>query len=159
MLPEHGYVRVHYKERLHDPDGDDQANLWHPIKRDAKGEKVTDPKGLLFMSEGLEIDLSRAATPEKWKHGDLSEAEGLNKHDVWKKSRVLGDIINHTMLPFPPEQQDQWRAMHQFHQLYNVSDKVPDLPISIRAGRTRCMVVLALSRGVVVRCLLRVALR
>lgn len=130
-LKEHGCVRVTYKEAVHDPDGDVP---WLPVKYNEKGEKVTDPNGVFFMSHGLVIDLSKPPPIETWKHGDFSDAEGLQKKDVWKKGRVMNDILQHRMLAFPPEQQDQWRAINEFHTRYVRSDEVPNLPLTLRAG-------------------------
>lgn len=49
-------------------------------------------------------------------------------------TQVLKDILEYRMLNFTPEQQDQWRAMKEFHDKFTTSDSVPNLPISIRAG-------------------------
>lgn len=136
-LKEHGYVRVTYKAELHDPELESTSatdDPWHPIKID-QGKRVTDPKGLMFMSEGVKIDLTVPPAPEKWLHGDLKDAEGLQKKDVWRKSKVMSDIVNHTMLSFSKEKQDQWRALNEFHLRYKHSDEVPNLsPFSIKAG-------------------------
>lgn len=95
---------------------------------------TTDPKGVLFMSPNLVIDLSTPAAPEAWKHGDVGDAEGLQKRDVWRKRKVMKDILEHRMLEFSHEQQDQWRALNEFHNHYKCSDEVPDLPLTLRAG-------------------------
>lgn len=139
MLPEHGCVRVHCKESLHDTESD--AEPWHPLKRDDDGALVTDPKGLMFMSEGIKVDLSKPVQPEKWKHGDIRDAEGLTRKDVWKKTKVMSDIIDHLMLPFSPEQQDQWRAIKYFHERYTRSNEVPNLPLVLRPGMLNALTV------------------
>lgn len=133
-LPEHGYVRVHYKKALHDPDDDTKTEPWHPVKYDEKGTMVTDEKGLFFMAAELQVNISEPAHAETWKHGDLGDAEGLVKRDVWKKKKVMEDILKHRMKDFTPEQKDQWRALGEFHDGYQCSDDVPTLPLTLRAG-------------------------
>lgn len=135
-LPEHGYVRVTYQASLHDPDGRDVSlsQLWHPLIPDGRGGHKTDPKGLIFMAPNLEIDLSEPAPIEKWQHGDIGDAEGLAKNQVWKKRRVMKDILEHRMQPFTKEQKDQWRALKEFHDTFTCSDGVPSLPLTLRAG-------------------------
>lgn len=96
---------------------------------------MTDPKGLLYMANDLVIDVSKVEAPiEVWKHGDLADAEGLTKKDVWKKKRVMTDILEHRMTSFSHEQQDQWRALNEFHNSFQCSDDVPPLPLTLRAG-------------------------
>lgn len=133
-LPEHGYVRVHYKEAVHDPEGDTTTELWHPVMHNQKGEKITDPKGIFFMASNLVIDISKPPRPEAWKHGDYSDAEGLQRKDVWKKKRVMSDILDFRITNLPAEKQDQWRALNEFHNRYRRSDEVPTLPLTIRSG-------------------------
>lgn len=137
-LAEHGYVRVTYQETLHDSDANDDktSQMWHPVVPDEKGGHKTDPKGLLFMVPHLQIDLSQPAPIEEWKHGDTADAEGLTKKDVWKKKKVMSDILNHRMLSFTDDQQDQWRALNEFHNRFKCSDEVPVLPLTLRAGTT-----------------------
>lgn len=133
-LTEHGGVRVTYKAAIHDADADPHNDEWLPKTETSEGKRVTDPKGIMFMTKDLKVDLSLAAQPEHWLHGDLRDAEGLSKKDVWRKSKVMSDILIHRMSAFTPEQQDQWRALNKFHELYKVSDEVPDLPLTLRAG-------------------------
>lgn len=130
-----------YKETLHEAVDPQQGTCssqtshagWLPM-RDEDGVRKIDPNGLLFMSEDVVVDLKNPASPEPWKRGDVGEAEGLKKKDVWKKRKVLSDIIEHRMLCFSPEEQDQWRCIKQFHQRYQISDEVPNLPLSLKAG-------------------------
>lgn len=136
-LTEHGCVRVTYKAAIHDADADPHNNDWLPKVENSDGKRVTDPKGIMFMSKDVKIDLSKAAEPERWLYGDLRDAEGLSKKDVWRKSKVMSDILMHRMGAFTPEQQDQWRAINKFHELYRVSDEVPQLPLKLRAGMVR----------------------
>lgn len=126
-------MRVHYKEAIHDEDNP-LTSEWLPKTQTSGGDRVTDPKGLLFMCKGFAPDLSQPALPERWKHGDVGDAEGLLKKDVWQKRKVMLDILKHRMTKFTPEQKDQWRALNDFHEQYHVSDQVPNLPISLRAG-------------------------
>lgn len=135
-LPEHGYVRVTYKEALHDPESTDStAQLWHPVISDGKGGRVTDPKGLFFINKDVVIDVShQQASVEVWKHGDIGDAEGLQKKETWSKKRVMHDILTHRMPSFTQEQQDQWRALSDFHESFRCSDMVPQLPLNLRAG-------------------------
>lgn len=140
-LQEHGYVRATYKETLHDPEVKRDVQ-WHPLIFDASvGQRVTDPKGLLFMAEDLVVDLEEAAPIEHWKHGDVGAAEGLTKRDVWKERKVMSDILDHTMLSFSQDVQDQWRALSSFHKRFRCSDEVPNLPLTLRAGVSRDMLV------------------
>lgn len=151
-LPEHGYVRVQYRERLHDDaehDTSSTTEMWHPLMEDEGGQRVSDPKGVLFMQRGIEVDLSQPPEAEVWKHGDVCDAEGLQKRDVWKKSRVMKDILRHRMLSFTEEQQDQWRALNEFHERFKCSDEVPNLPIQLRAGA--CVPIHILARCVAKR--------
>lgn len=133
-------MKVTYKESLHDPDDNDPTTrLWHPVALDANGEgMITKPQGLLFMSPGINIDVSMPAMAESWKHGDLDDAEGLSKKDVWQKKRVMSDILNHLMATFTQEQQDQWRALNEFHERFKHSDEVQELPLVLRAGVCSC---------------------
>lgn len=132
-------MRVTYKEAIHDADDPKQDLEWLPRVINSEGKRVTDPKGLLFMAENFVADLSMPAPPETWKHGDFSDAEGLKKKDIWKKKKVLSDILLHRMIPFTEEQKDQWRAMNEFHTKYQLSDEVPCLPLALRAGKAARM--------------------
>lgn len=131
-LVEHGGVRVTYKKSIHDPDQLEDSE-WGPKIYDGI-KRITDPKGLLFMSEGFVADLSKPAASESWHYADIGDAEGLSKAHVWKKKKVMSDILHHRMCEFSEEQQDQWRAMNEFHERFDVSDKVPALPLTLRAG-------------------------
>lgn len=135
-LREHGYVRVTYKETLSDPENKDASvqKMWHPLMSGGAGELITDPKGVLFMAPNLVVDVSQPASPEPWKHGDIGDAEGLEKKNVWRKKKVMSDILEHRMLSFTHEQQDQWRTLNEFHERFQCSDQVPNLPFSLHAG-------------------------
>lgn len=159
-------MKVTYKDTLLDTaEGEPPMK---PYEYNEKGDKVTSPKGLLFIKAGTTVDLSLPAPVEAWKHSDTDDAEGLIKKDVWQKKKVsclwctcdapvftlphpatciaawqtrilmdaqvMSDILNHRMVDFSAVQQDQWRALNEFHEFYRTSDAVPDLPIHIRAG-------------------------
>eukprot|EP00965_Chrysotila_dentata_P091625 3025459-Pleurochrysis_carterae.AAC.1 len=47
--------------------------------------------------------------------------------------KAFNDITNHTALEFPTAQQDQWKALKNFHDRYETSDSVPNLPITLSA--------------------------
>lgn len=132
-LIEHGRVRVTYKEAIHD--AEDVTDQWLPKLETSEGKLESDPKGLLFMSQDFVADLSKPAKIETWKHGDTTDAEGLTKKDVWRKSKVLTDILQHRMTDFSPTQKDQWRALNHFHERFKLSDEVPHLPLHLRAGK------------------------
>lgn len=136
QLPEHGYVRVTYQAALDDPENMVEAphKRWHPLTPDGSGGLMTDPKGVIFMEPGVVMDLSVPAKVETWKHGDIGDAEGLQKKDVWRKRRVMRDILDHRMVSFTKEQKDQWRALNEFHERYTCSDQVPNSPLTLRAG-------------------------
>lgn len=86
------------------------------------------------MCPNISIDLSKSAPPEPWLYGNIGDAEGLQKKQVWSKSRVMSDILNHRMLSFSDDQQDQWRAVNEFHERFKCSDEVHNLPLTLRAG-------------------------
>lgn len=132
-LKEHGYVKVKYKETLLDPPAGEPAML--PVIYNEEGKKVMDPKGFLFIRENVQIDLQQPAPKEKWRLGDAHDAEGLQRRDYWHKSKVMSDILNHRMQDFTAEQKDQWRALNWFHNTYQTSDALPDMPLSLRAGK------------------------
>jgi hypothetical protein len=52
---------------------------------------------------------------------------------TWQKERVFRDILEHRMTKFSNGQQQQWHALHQFHELYQTADAVPPLPISLQS--------------------------
>lgn len=56
------------------------------------GVQTTDEKGALIMREGAKVDLSTPAKIEVWRHGDIGDAEGLSKKDVWKKKKVFAHV-------------------------------------------------------------------
>ena len=74
-----------------------------------------------------------------WKHG--APTEGIPEKKTWQKERVFRDILEHRMLPFSADQQQQWHALHQFHNLYPTADSVPALPIHLQppSGSTYTM--------------------
>lgn len=85
-LPEHGCVHVTYYNTLLDPPpGEPEMK---PYTYNEKGDKITAPKGLLYMKEGAAVDLTIPASIEPWKHADVSDAEGLDKKDVWQKKKA-----------------------------------------------------------------------
>lgn len=134
LKDEHGGVRVTYKLCIDDASEGATESEWLPLIETSDGKRVTDPKGLLFMSKGLVVDLSQPANSEPWRHGNVSDAEGLQKKDVWKKDKVLNDILRHRMVSFSTEERDQWRAINEFHHRFLRSDEVPNLPLTLRAG-------------------------
>ena len=80
------------------------------------------------------VSLPPATTPytvEPWRYAEASDAEGLEKKDIWHRKKVMGDIRNHTAASFPPAQQDQWAALDAFHTQYATSDVVPCVPFSM----------------------------
>lgn len=125
-------MKVTYNDNLLPP-SIGEPNM-KPYMYGDKGEKITAPKGYLFMVEDAVADLSLQAPPEPWEHADIGDAEGLTRNQVWHKSKVLSDIIKHRMEGAPPTQRDQWKAMREFHEQYVTSDAVPSLPITLRAG-------------------------
>ena len=68
---------------------------------------------------------------DDWKLG--RPTEGVPEKKTWQKERVFRDILEHRMTKFSNEQQQQWHALHQFHELYQTADMVPSLPISLQS--------------------------
>ena len=67
---------------------------------------------------------------DSWKMGRPTEGVPLKK--TWQIDRVLKDV-EHRMQSFTEHQQDQWRALFQFHRLYSSADALPSLPIHLSA--------------------------
>lgn len=82
----HGYVNVTYNNTL--LDAPSHLPAWKPYKENEKGERITDPQGVLMMKANTVIDLNNPPEVEVWRHGDIGEAEGLLENDVWKKDKV-----------------------------------------------------------------------
>eukprot|EP00965_Chrysotila_dentata_P203929 6182032-Pleurochrysis_carterae.AAC.4 len=144
-LPEHGYVLVRYRRNLLPPKDGEPEFL--PAEY-CDGKWVPKPEGLLFMLNGRFPDVSVPADVETWKPAKTTSAEGLGVDDraaasaqlhdqkrnkPWKRTKVFSDIMNYSMLSFSADQQDQWRALNRFHDLYATCDTVPSLPISCAA--------------------------
>lgn len=143
-LAKHGCVRVTYKETLTTVATAERPYEFMPVERCADGSYRTKSDGLIFMqdatiSDPSECKSSTARFPklatdpgvDAWKHGQ--PVEGMPEKKTWQQTKVFGDILNHRMLDQTPEQQAQWRALHQFHLNYPTADSVPPLPQTLTA--------------------------
>ena len=77
-LPQHGYVRVTYKETLLDHPSDSDRPEWKPHVQGPDGKWITRPEGLLFMKSFP--SLAVAPDIEPWgKFASKKDAEGVKK--------------------------------------------------------------------------------
>jgi len=141
-LPEHGFVRVTYKESLTTVAGSNRAE-WKPFEH-VDGQYRTKPEGLIFMQDAAAYSsnpnlkvtpnasfpkLSRDPGVDKWKLG--KPVEGVPAKKTWKQEKVFSDILEHRMVSFPEQQQQQWHAMKYFHDTFPTADTLPPLPITL----------------------------
>lgn len=143
-LPEHGYVRVTYKESLTTVENSGRAE-WKPFDY-ADGQYRTKPEGLIYMQDATAYatnpnlklrnphasfpELSRDPGLDSWKLG--RPVEGMPVKKTWQQDKVFKDILEHRMVSNCSEhQQQQWHALKYFHDTFPTSDTVPPLPITL----------------------------
>jgi hypothetical protein len=142
-LPEHGYVRVRYRESiLPTPEGEPALKPYH-IADD--GSMSMKPEGLMMMTHFPPLDsIPRKETwvpAERLPSDEVPEPEAAEPRarakstgpKPWKMKKVLSDILNHRAKKFTPDQCAQWCAIKEYHEAYQTSDAVPDLPIALQA--------------------------
>jgi hypothetical protein len=144
-LPEHGYVRVTYKESITTMETDDRPYEFKPVDL-VDGKYVLKKEGLIFMQDSRFTprewcshaqarfpSLSTNPGVDDWKHG--KPVEGVPEKATWQQERVFRDILEHRMIEgnFSNEHQQQWRALHHFHESYPTADSVPPLPITLQS--------------------------
>eukprot|EP00965_Chrysotila_dentata_P037200 1237431-Pleurochrysis_carterae.AAC.2 len=114
-----GGVRVTYKADLLPHNSGSREPEFKPV------EVASDGVTLQTKASGQDImlsypDLAEAAPPEPWKPSNPADAEGAGQ-SCWFKDTVFKHIINDasaTAKQFPPEQQAQWRALRDFHDMF-----------------------------------------
>lgn len=149
-LARHGFVKVTYNKTLLPPEEGQPA--FHPFEPDSDGRMVTAAQGFRFMVPYPQVDMSTPAEMQSWKHGDVGDAEGLGKKEVWQKTKVLTDIVEHRMADAPEAQRDQWKAIAHFHNSYKTSGEVLPLPLALRAGTPFCMFMLCCTHPMLLAC-------
>ena len=140
-LPEHGYVRVTYKEAVTTSESEERPYEFKPVDL-VDGQYRPKPQGLIFMQDARYTPncshpdarfptLADNPGVDAWKLG--KPTEGVPEKSTWQQERVFRDILEHRMLNFSADQQQQWHALHRFHQLYETADSVPSLPITLQS--------------------------
>ena len=100
-LPEHGYVRVTYKEAVNTVATPERPYEFKPVNL-VDGEYTLDPKGLIFMQDARFTPncsnpnarfplLSNNPGIDDWKLG--KPVEGVPTAKTWKQDRVFRDIL------------------------------------------------------------------
>ena len=101
-LPEHGYVRVTYKEAVNTTaTPPERPYEFKPVKV-VNGKYELDPKGYIFMQDARVTPgcsdpnarfpvLSSNPGVDAWKHGQ--PVEGVPEAKTWKRDRVFRDIL------------------------------------------------------------------
>ena len=140
-LPEHGYVRVTYKEAITTVASDERPYEFKPVEL-IDGRYQLKRQGLIFMQDARVTPrcsspdarfplLSANPGVDAWKLGKA--VEGVPEKATWQQERVFRDILEHRMLSFSADLQEQWRTLKSFHDVYATADSVPSLPLRLQS--------------------------
>ena len=62
-----------------------------------------------------------ASVPAEGGAAAAAAGHETSKKKPWNAPRVFSDILNHRMLNFTSDEQEQWRALHAFHEQYTTA--------------------------------------
>ena len=139
-LPDHGFVRVTYRENLLDEPAESNEPEFKPAIELPNGSLVTNPKGHVFMDRFPSLNEKPPMEPFVFaedKHvTEGKEKAKRSKKESWGKEKVFKDIRLHLAKSdcFTDAQRSQWEVLDALHDEYDTADKMPSLPFTKTAA-------------------------